>query len=547
MNILKIIGLCAFIFFASGISIHLNAQSKCYVIVPLSQNVIDGSTIPTGSTICVEAGNRDYLLIRNISGSLNNPITIKNFNGQVTIQTTHYYGIKLSGCQHVVLSGSGINGLKYGFKIAGVTNGVGVTIDDLSTNIEVNQLEISNTKFSGIIAKTDPSCTNFAATRDKFTMFELKIHNCYLHDIGDEGFYIGSSKYTGQYLPSCDTTVFPHLIEGVRIHNNIIERTGWDGLQVSSASKDCMVFSNTISLDSQRETQDQMSGIIIGGGSQCDCYNNIIVDGKGDGINYFGSGNQKIFNNLIVRPGKSFQPANQNLMKHGIYIGNAVDQITTSLQLSHNTIVSPKSTGIRFMNAGSTQNKITNNIINEPGSFDVLGESAYFLHNLAPNQYEFSHNLLNNNAELSQFINHLSDNYELKPGSPAVNTAKPGELTFDLNNDPRPHNQLPDIGAYECQDPFATSSEIINNILEINVFPVPTAELVTIVLPYPTTQDVHFQLTDIEGRVILHGQLMTDMKAKSLQLNVSEIKEGTYFLKLFNNAIYSIHKIILTK
>lgn len=546
MKILKILGLYALIFFATGISADLNAQSNCYVIVPLSQNVIDGSAIPPGSIICVEAGNRDYLLIRNMTGNLGSPIIIKNFNGAVVIQTTHYYGIKLSNCSNVVLSGSGVAGIHYGFNITGVSNGVGITIDDLSTHTEVNHVKISNTKFSGIIAKTDPSCTNFSATREKFTMYDLKINNCYLHDIGDEGFYIGSSKYTGQYLPSCDTTVLPHLIEGVYIHDNIIERTGWDGLQVSSSSKNCFVHNNRISFDSQRETQDQMSGIIIGGGSQCDCYNNIVLDGKGDGIDYFGSGNQKIYNNLIVRPGKSFQPANPNLMKHGIYIGNAVDQMMTSLQLVHNTIVAPKSTGIRFVNAGSMQNKIYNNIITEPGSFSTMGESAYFLHNLASSQYEFSHNLLNNSIEVNQFINYQSDNYELKPGSPAVNAAKPGIIVFDLNNNPRPHNLLPDIGAFESQDPFASTEELGTNKIDINAFPNPSSGIVYLILPDGKAQKFQFHLTDVNGLMLLNGQLMTESENKYQKLDLSALKPGIYFLKLFDNVTYSTHKIILT-
>ena len=67
-------------------------------------------------------------------------------------------------------------------------------------------------------------------------MYDLKIHDCYLHHIADEGFYIGSSKYTGQTIYQCDEiVVLPHIIEGVSIYDNIVENTGWDGIQVSSA------------------------------------------------------------------------------------------------------------------------------------------------------------------------------------------------------------------------------------------------------------------------------------------------------------------------
>lgn len=537
--------LCTILCLLQGVMYHLTAQTSCYVIVPLAQNVVDGSTIPPGSTICIEGGNRDYLLIRNIQGEANNPVIITNFNGTVSIQTDHYYGIKLSNCAYVILTGSGFTGVNYGFRITGVTNGVGLSIDDMSSFVEINRLEVAHTKFSGIIAKTDPSCTNFSATREKFTMYDLRIHGCYLHDIGDEGFYIGSSKFTGQYLPSCDTTVLPHVIEGVSIYNNIIERTGWDGLQVSSSTKDCYIYGNTIKFDSQRETQDQMSGILIGGGSQCDCYNNIVIDGKGDGIDYFGSGSQKIYNNLIVRPGKSFQPANPNLMKHGMYIGTAIDQNNTSLFISHNTIISPKSTGIRFFNSNSTQNQIINNLISEPGSLAVMGDQAYFSHNLTSGQYTFSHNLLNSNIEQVQFLNHSNGNFELEAGSPAVNAAKPTELTFDLNNDPRPHNLLPDIGAFESQDPYAATNESAYSGTGVHVFPIPAAEFLIIELSNNFRLPVNYQLTNLAGQVLMSGQWNQPVGAKTFRINLAEINPSVLVLKLTDNKSFQFHKLFL--
>jgi hypothetical protein len=534
-----------FVYLSLGTGFRLNAQTNCYLIVPAAQNVVDGSTIPPGSTICIAAGNRDYLLIRNIQGEANNPVIIKNFNGIVNIQTDHYYGIKISGCNHVILTGSGFTGANYGFRITGVTNGVGVSIDDMSSYVEISQLEVGNTKFSGIIAKTDPSCTNFSATREKFTMYDLNIHDCYLHDIGDEGFYIGSSKFTGQYLPGCDTTVLPHIIEGVSIYNNIIERTGWDGLQVSSSTKDCYVYGNTIKFDSQRETQDQMSGILIGGGSQCDCYNNIITDGKGDGIDYFGSGNQKIFNNLIVRPGRTFQPANPNLMKHGMFIGTAVDQNNTTLLISHNTIIAPKSTGIRFFNSSSTQNRIINNLITEPGSLPLMGEHAYFSHNLSSGQYEFSHNLLSNNIAQVKFLNYSNGNFDLEAGSPAVNAAKPTELTFDINNNPRPHNQLPDIGSFESQDPYAATKESLLSPPHVLLYPNPVREFLFIELPNTNVSLVNYQITNLIGHVLNSGQWQHSSSGEILKIDVTGLEPSVLILNVSDNKSLQFQNLIL--
>jgi len=52
-----------------------------------------------------------------------------------------------------------------------------------------------------------------------------------------------AQKYTGQTIAQCDNiVVLPHIIEGVSIYNNIVENTGWDGIQVSSAPVNCNVL-----------------------------------------------------------------------------------------------------------------------------------------------------------------------------------------------------------------------------------------------------------------------------------------------------------------
>lgn len=286
----------------------------CDISIDVNQLIVDGNdlNVSPGNTICIDASQKDFLLIRNVHGNENNPVIIVNSGGQVIFDTDHFYGIKMANCSYIKFMGNGYDDFEYGFKIKRVGQGAGLSIDDLSTNIEVSNIEISNTLIAGIYAKTDPDCT-FTSSRDNFTMYSLHIHDCYLHNIGDEGMYIGHSKYVqGVYLDGCDTTIYPHLIKDVKIYNNILEHIGWDGIQVSSADEDCSIYDNIIRFDSEKETTFQMSGILIGGGSKCDCYNNQIIDGKGDGIDVLGLGGFKVFNNLIVRAGKSFEPGNQN-------------------------------------------------------------------------------------------------------------------------------------------------------------------------------------------------------------------------------------------
>ena len=110
-----------------------------------------------------------------------------------------------------------------------------------------------------------------------------------------------------------------------------------------------------------------MSGILIGGGAKCDCYNNKIFDGKGDGIDIFGLGFMKIYNNLIVRAGRTFKPNEPTEYKHGIYVGEVVNSPNATFKLFNNTIVSPKSSGIKYSNQEAAMGYIKNNIIANPG------------------------------------------------------------------------------------------------------------------------------------------------------------------------------------
>lgn len=486
-----------------GYGSRLAAQKACNHTISLVTNVFDGSNVAPGDTICITGGQRDYLLLRNIAGTQTLPVVIVNRGGTAIINTSHFYGIKLSNCKHVKLIGSNSSVQPYGIRIVRVGNGGGISVDDLSSNVELAYIEISNTALAGIYAKTDPDCS-FVATRDKFTMFNLVIRNCYMHDIEDEGLYIGSSKFTGQYLPACDTTVLPHYIYGVQIYNNIIERTGWDGIQVASSPVDCKIYNNIVRNDSYRETPFQMSGILIGGGSKCDCYNNQIFDGKGDGIDAFGFGTQKIYNNLIVRAGKTYFPNDPNYPRHGIFVGNSPDGAAAVYHIMHNTIIAAKSTGIRFANNNTTNNLIFNNIITNPGDFTTIGNNAYFQNTSSSMGFNIRNNYFTELIDTLRFRNPVADNYDLLPNSTAVNkgfNAGLNAIAFDLLNRPRPHNQGYDIGAFECQDPNASIIESPDDALILSCSITEIGTLVRI--QSKATGPALLSISDISGKVLI--------------------------------------------
>jgi len=519
------------------ISINVIATSH---VIATSTNLIEGTSINAGDTIKLLSGQREFLLFRFIHGDSSNPVVIINEGGQVVINAIDpgSYGIKFQTCSYVKLTGSGDTDNQYGIHIDGVSVGTGVSVDNLSTNFEMERVEINDINIAGIYVKTEPTCT-LESTRENFTMYDIKIHDCYLHDIADEGMYIGSSKYTGQDI-GCGT-LLPHVIDGVWVYNNIIEDTGWDGIQVSSAPSNCFIYNNIIRNDSYRETTNQMSGILIGGGSDCDCYNNKIFDGKGDGIDVLGLGNHKIFNNLIVRPGMSYHPneGSTSYSKHGIWVGSVVTNQNVEMLIYNNTIISPKTYGIKLSNVSISSYKIYNNIISEPSSYDLLEGNSYLNINILIN-YQLANNLLSNQEEDIKFINTSNEDYDIDAFSPAVNSGLDLSsigLNFDIENKTRPFGGAFDIGAYESHDSRIGIEDddflIRKKIKLFDVSPNPISE--SAIIRYELKEPIFIKLsiTDITGRTI--RVLIEEMKYAKLQtieIHKNSLPSGIYFLTL---------------
>ncbi len=515
------------------------ADVNCTIEIAASEFVVDGTAIQPGAVVCLLAGAKDYLLLQNLQGTAEQPITVINQGGPVVIDTDHFYGIKFYNCKHVIFSGNGLEGLDYGIQVKRVSAGAGMSIDYLSTNIEIEYCEISNTVIAGIYAKTEPfqtDCDNLI-TRDNFTMYDLKIHDCYLHDIADEGLYIGSSKFTGQTISQCgDIVVMPHVIEGVEVYNNLVVNTGWDGIQVSSAPENCKIYNNTIINDSYEEYPGQMSGIMIGGGSKCDCYNNKIYDGKGDGIDVFGMGFMKIYNNLIVRPGRTYKPDIDTEFKSGIYVGFVDGALSpnATFELYNNTIISPKSFGITYNNPNAAMGYASNNLITDPGYHPVTG-NASFINLMVPNDKVSQQNNFNmvSTAQV-KFIDPGQDNFDLKPNSAAVNYGvdlSAVGITTDIEGRSRPWHGSFDAGAYESHDPSADIEEIQDQKLQLgNAYPNPCSGRLNIPLKSKENKKVVVLIINHLGQTVFKDiYQLKKYQEELVTLDLTNFAQGEYY------------------
>ncbi len=539
------------------LSLRLNAQNCSKTIDP-STPYIDWENsnfknIQPGDTVCLQAGNWDYIQLKDFHGTAEKPIVFINSGGTVIINTDHFVGIKIGNCSHIVFTGNGDAQATYGFRILKVSKGAGMGIDDYSTDIEIAHVEISNTLLGGVYAKTDPTCSNFGATRDKFVMKNFSFHDNYVHDVPEEGLYIGNSHYGGLYLSGCDTTVFPHTMKGVFIYDNLVENTGWDGIQVSSADSNCQIHDNHINYDSQAGRADQMSGIIIGGGSVCNTYNNTITDGKGDGIDIFGMGGFNVFNNLIVNAGKFYLPNQPNKMKHGIYVGRAVTTTDAVLGIYNNTIVSPKSFGMSLANNDLKSILVKANLIVAPGKYNDIGDNAYInSNNMDPAHIVSSHNYTTNDIQQVRFLQPDAANYDIQPSSPAVNygTDLTAEgVTFDILNRSRPFHGLFSAGAYESHNPsVGIHSQPALDVEMFKIYPNPTANNVHLLIKTNLKQNVSVVVTDMSGRAVIRKRLQCiPNEVNTSSLIVRHLKSGEYLVILFTSKGLSSLPLLIKK
>jgi hypothetical protein len=510
------------------------------LLVDSTVNLVDGLVAPynsamPGDTIFLNTGSRDKLLIRNFKGTAAKPICFMNKDGIVAISSNSYYGISIINCRYIRFSGQGNKSEFYGIQIKKVVAGSGIGIGSMSSDFEIDHISIENCLTAGIYAKTDPDCS-FQVNRNNFTQFNTIIHDNHIAYTGNEGMYIGSSFYTGVNLTCSgkDTIVFPPVLDGVQIYNNTVSHTGWDGIQVSSAPLHCRIFNNTITYDSQTEMPNQMSGVLIGGGSACDCNNNFIADGKGDGIEDHGLSG-RIFNNIIANAGKTYLPADLTKMKYGIFISDVTALKDSAFLICFNDIIDPKSDGIRFQSVKSRHNSISSNLVINPGNYNLYehdntafsGRDAYVMMPDKNSDVELKNNFFSMNIQDAKIS--LSD-YSILAGSPLINTGSFDKfnLLYDFNNHRRPVGGLYDIGAIEYDGGADT---LLHTATENPVlFPNPAGSVLSIKYLSLNNSKTITSIYSAAGKLVLQ---QTDIPLQpgiqEIHIDVQKLQRGIYF------------------
>jgi hypothetical protein len=431
-----------------------SGEARSFKITP-TQTFLDGQAlgIQPGDTVLFQPGLWRNLKVRNIVGSPSQPIVFINDKGPVQIgNKDFYYALVFEKSRYFKITGTGSKQDKYGITIIGTQKGSGLSLNTKCSDFEIEFVEVRNTGFAGIAAKTDPTCDS-TTWRGNFVMQNVKIHDNYIHDTGGEGMYIGNTKYSGM-TRTCDgqkKKVLAHEIKNLRVYNNRVENTGWDGMQISMAGENCEIYGNTIRNFGAAKKPAQDNGIVIGGGTTGKLYNNKISEGTGNGIALFGLGENYLFNNLILNVGVD-----------GIFVqDNHTVKPGWGFHILHNTIINSGRNGIRMYSEESSGNEFSNNIILNPGAFNEYQNmvslkpvDAYiFVIRDRKIDVVLSNNFFEQDISKVGFQNVQAEDFQLTGKSPCKDAGKPIAYSNGMENDfigtNRNQSGPPDIGMFE--------------------------------------------------------------------------------------------------
>ena len=553
MNLIHTLTIVCFLSILSiGYAQNCNCDHIISGLSTTSVNLIQAQnyTYNPGDIFCVMADTVAGLRFIGFEGTADSALIIVNCGGEVVIKENMYSGISLNESKYIQLSGSGDSGVIYGFHVIETgTGGLGVGLTDFSTDIEVHHIQIENTGFAGIMAKTNPNCSDTMTWRINGYIFKnLHIHHNYIHDTEGEGMYIG---HTGGYKVVSNVIcngqyVFGHWFEGVDIHDNILENTGWDGIQVTLARLDAKIHHNTITNWGTANATWQNFMMSIGGGVY-DVYNNFGTNpegSEGNGIQLIsGQSGTVFYNNVIINP-----------FEHGIFMHarHEFDDTTSGYYFLNNTIISPEKSGVfynprmLYSEDSSLINKdqddvpfiAMNNLIANPGSDygsqPIWKDEAecYFDFNAKSTRdsqlVNIHHNLTTRNLDTVGITDSLNDDYSPSGINSALyNTGfdlSVYNINFDLNDVARPQDVFFDIGAYEFESPIST--HIRNDAVQLIVYPNPFADYIVIT---DNGEIGSVELLDLSGRSVYKSNT-----GNRRVHDLSHLDAGIYILNVYD-------------
>ena len=401
--------------------------------------------IQPGDVVCVMAGQYEFIRFREIRGTPEAPVVIKNCGGVVEVRNTdRAYSVDFQGSSHHFrFTGTGEAGVEYGFRVSAPDRepypGVGLWFLDKSTDYEADHVEVYDTGFAGVMAKTDPLCDG-SADQDVFIQKNVHLHHLWVHQTGGEGLYIGSTQSSGHTI-TCNQQQEvhqPHFLEGIEVDHLLVEDTEWDGMQVGMARQGCSVHDNIIRRVGSAGVQYQWQGLQIGTYSSCDIRRNILSDGPKIGVFVLGAGDTTVADNLILRFGEVSIYANINQSP-----GPA------AYRIAHNTVVDFGEAAVQVFGDAVEGAFAWNNLVVGPPESIGAGNDV---------GWDMEGNLFMPSIAEAGFAAPDADDFHLTDGSPARGAGVDHTADrFDVDLDGLLRANPPSVGAYELAADSPTS------------------------------------------------------------------------------------------
>lgn len=385
----------------------------------LSATSVSTVTVGAGASSCNTAPPVVYNLSNTGSpGEIYRPTNIWKGGDTIKIMGTNYSVIEFYGgggdkCNPVVIVANTslfTNSLRFKggaeyYKVLSTGSGIDTTTvrnfkagsvgGGHSKHIEINGLEIGNdNKDVGLYWKQDVNYADRTTWSTGYRSSGNRFIGNWLHDGGGEAMYIGDTDALGETVTSTysglDTLIYPMVVDSLTIAYNIVTRWGWDGIQISGARDGNAIYGNFIKDVGLKNEPSQKCGIIGGGNTNVDIYNNTIVSSTGNGIEIFGYGVSNVFGNTFKNTGEASFFSNSYATAQ-----NATDPLQ-QINFYNNVIENPPLDGaIRMYNdfRGHAPHNIYNNTFCIPGANPATWQATYITVYTPPTS-TFSNNTL---------------------------------------------------------------------------------------------------------------------------------------------------------
>ena len=198
---------------------------------------------------------------------------------------------------------------------------------------------------------------------------------------------------------------------------------------------------------------------------------------------------------------------------------------------------------------GTTTLTVQNTIFNNPDGDNYVIEAGM------PTIVSAGGNLSSDNSLLTIFTN-TDDLNNTAPGfidpygdfrlmdlSPCVNTGiNAGASATDLDGNPRLGRV--DKGAYENQNVVGVHNALTQNFGSLEVFPIPAVNTITFSIENNWKGNINAEIVDTKGRVVLIQTFDKSSPVLQQELNIEELNQGVYFLRISNGVNISVRHIV---